>query len=193
MTTAETAVFTEEEARELTERIKTAVEDLWAMIQEAYTSRAWLALGYESWDAYCGTEFGSLRPRLPRDERQDVVASLRESGLSVRAIASATGSSTRTVQLDLQVWSGTTPEIQGADGKTYKPKAPPVDQPEKRGTCEPLRGVPMAINGARSYLDLVFKMKDPQPEDINDIEKYLEKVQRQLDRLRKRAQSTSAG
>lgn len=112
---------TEQEARALTDRIKVAVEGTWLLIQEAYTSRAWAALGYETWDAYCTAEFGTTRLRLPREERQEVVASLRESGLSVRAIASATGNSTRTVQKDLQVSSSTTPEIRGTDGKTYAP------------------------------------------------------------------------
>jgi len=36
--------------------------------------------------------------RLPREERSEVVASLRESGLSLRAIAAATGDSEPTVR-----------------------------------------------------------------------------------------------
>lgn len=63
---------------------------------------------------------------LPREERQEVVASLRESGLSIRAIASATGTGTRQVQealRDREVCSENTPEpITGTDGKTYTPK-----------------------------------------------------------------------
>jgi hypothetical protein len=39
--------------------------------------------------------------RLPREERAEVVASLRESGLSIRAIASAAGISDQTVQRDV--------------------------------------------------------------------------------------------
>lgn len=35
--------------------------------------------------------------RLPRDERAEIVASLRESGLSIRAISAATGDSIGTV------------------------------------------------------------------------------------------------
>ncbi|MGB8503256.1 MAG: hypothetical protein WCE29_13610, partial [Mycobacterium sp.] len=58
-------------------------------------------LGYANWDAYCEAEFGSLRVRLPREERRDVVCSLREAGLSIRAIASATGIDKNTVQTDL--------------------------------------------------------------------------------------------
>src|SRR5215216_3519844 len=86
-----------EEARHLTDRIKVGVEAIWQLIKQAYTLRAWDALGYQSWDDYCTREFGTSRLRLPREERSEVVASLRESGLSIRAIAAATGDSVGTV------------------------------------------------------------------------------------------------
>lgn len=95
--------LTPAEARALTDRIKVAVEGTWLLIEQAYLSRAWAALGYTSWDVYCTREFGTARLRLPREERQEVVASLRESGLSIRAIASATGVDKNTVAADLQM------------------------------------------------------------------------------------------
>jgi transposase-like protein len=114
---------TTEQARQLTDRIKVAVEGTWLLIQEAYTSRAWAVLGYDTWDAYCAAEFGNTRLRLPREERQEVVASLRESGLSIRAISSATGAAYNTVLRDVtQIESPT--EITGADGKTYAASRP---------------------------------------------------------------------
>lgn len=94
----ESATITSAEARALTDRIKVAVDGTWLLIQEAYISRAWSVLGYASWDDYCTREFGTSRLRLPREERQEVVASLREIGMSQRAIASATGDSPRTVR-----------------------------------------------------------------------------------------------
>jgi len=78
-------------ARTLTDRIKVALEATWQMVIEAYQGRAWVALGYSSWDDYCTREFGTARLRLPREERDETVASLRDAGLSVRAIAAATG------------------------------------------------------------------------------------------------------
>lgn len=96
-------------ARELTDRIKVAVDGTWLLIQEAYTSRAWAALGYASWDDYCTREFGTSRLRLPREERQEVVASLREIGMSTRAIASATGHNRETVMNDLRQVAGNQP------------------------------------------------------------------------------------
>lgn len=89
------------DARALTDRIKAGVEAIWELIKQAYTERAWAALGYESWDDYCTREFGASRLRLPREERAEVVASLRESGLSLRAIASATGLSRGTISNDV--------------------------------------------------------------------------------------------
>ena len=55
------AMPTEQQARALTDRIRIAVEGTWLLIQEAYTSRAWAALGYETWDTYCAAEFGTAR------------------------------------------------------------------------------------------------------------------------------------
>jgi hypothetical protein len=90
------------DGRSLTDRIKVAVEGTWHLITEAYTTRAWAALGYASWDDYCTREFGASRLRLPREDRSEVVASLRESGLSIRAIETATGVSRPTVIKDLR-------------------------------------------------------------------------------------------
>lgn len=129
-----TELVSAEHARTLTDRIKVAVEGTWQLIKEAYEARAWDALGYASWDDYCTREFGTSRLRLPREDRQEVVASLRESGMSVRAIASATGVARNTVRNELrsgQVGQIDPPEepgdepapITGVDGKTYSSKS----------------------------------------------------------------------
>ena len=67
-------------ARALTDRIKVGVEAVWELITQAYVQRAWDALGYSSWDDYCTREFGTSRLRLRREERAEVVASLRDQG-----------------------------------------------------------------------------------------------------------------
>ena len=114
------------EARTLTDRIKVGVEAVWDLVTTAYTERAWAVLGYQSWDDYCTREFGTSRLRLPREERSEVVASLRESGLSIRAIAAATGDSVGTVHESLSpsVQNRTVePQtVTGTNGKTYTPK-----------------------------------------------------------------------
>lgn len=134
-----------DEAREITDRIKVGVEAVWHLIVEAYNRGAHRALGYSSWDDYCTREFGTARLKLPREERQEVVASLRDSGLSIRAITAATGISRRTVQGDLKQVAQSSPpasdtqeaydrmrealvakskpaEVTGTDGKTYTVK-----------------------------------------------------------------------
>lgn len=114
-------------ARELTDRIKVGVDAIWELIKQAYTSRAWSVLGYSSWDDYCTREFGTSRIRLPREERQEVVASMREIGMSTRAIASATGVSKNTITADSQrevsqIGTPAPAPVTGMDGKTYSPR-----------------------------------------------------------------------
>jgi hypothetical protein len=92
-----TALSVASEARARVDRIKTGVEVIWSLIVESYQARDWEALGYATWDEMCTREFGTSRLRLPREERAETVQSLREAGLSVRAIASVTGDSKSTV------------------------------------------------------------------------------------------------
>ena len=94
--------LTASQARELTDRIRVSLDGLWALVVEAFQRRAHAALGYPSWDAYCNAEFGSNRIRLPREERQETVRSLREAGLSLRAIQSATRADVKTIRRDLE-------------------------------------------------------------------------------------------
>lgn len=120
------------EARRITDQIKAGVEAVWHLIEQAYTTRAWSALGYSSWDDYCTREFGTSRLKLPREERTEVVASLRESGLSIRAIASATGLARNTVRGELRESDDEVGQLDppapvtGTDGKTYTPKPRPA-------------------------------------------------------------------
>lgn len=105
----ELAGMSPEDARELTDRIKVGVGAVWELVKTAYQGGAHRALGYASWDDYCTREFGTSRIRLPKEERQEVVASLRESGLSTRAIAAATGVNRETVMRDLDEVVGNQP------------------------------------------------------------------------------------
>jgi hypothetical protein len=58
---------------------------------EAYTSGAWRVLGHDTWDDYCAERFGTGRLRLPRENKWGTVKSMRDAGLSLRAIEAATG------------------------------------------------------------------------------------------------------
>lgn len=129
--TAVTSVLSVDEARALTERIRQTGAVLWAQIVKAYQGRAWLALGYDSWDSYCDAEFDGCRLRLPREDRREVVASLAEQGMSTRAIAAATGINRETVRQELA-------------GDNFLPPAP-RQPPVPTGDDEPV-GTPLESN-----------------------------------------------
>lgn len=100
-TSTDVELLTFTEAKELTSRIRQTGSVLWAQIVKAYQGRAWVVLGYPSWDEYCDAEFDGARLRLPREERTMVVASLSDAGLSTRAIGAAIGVHKDTVRNDL--------------------------------------------------------------------------------------------
>jgi hypothetical protein len=129
-------IASKREAEDRAERIRTALSVSWDLIKDAWKAFDWQALGYASWDAYCDGEFGTSRIRLPREERREVVSSMREIGMSTRAIASATGMSPRTAAREVAagVPNGTadTEPVTGTDGKTYtqpeRPRATAMSQ-----------------------------------------------------------------
>lgn len=106
MTLAAVEMLDQAEARRLTERIRVALDrvssswaDLAERVAEAYTRRADLALGYDSWDAYAASE---LKPSegIAAAVRGQLVGLLTEHGMSNRAIGSAVGVDERTVRRD---------------------------------------------------------------------------------------------
>lgn len=72
----------EHRARQLTDRIRQAADDLWALLLEAHEGRAWAALGYPTWEAYVRTEFDMGRQYSYR---------LLDQGRVVREISAAAG------------------------------------------------------------------------------------------------------
>ena len=148
--------YTPEAAREVTDQIKTGLESVYHLIRSAYRGRAWEVLGYRSWDEYVTREFGNLHLRPPLEERQDIVLSLREVGMSTRAIASATQISEATVRRELKHAGaskdapGRAPaSVVGVDGKTYE-----ATRPARIGNLEPSMGV----RGGQSDVDAVLDM-----------------------------------
>lgn len=68
------------EAEHLTDRIRSAAEELWQLLLEAHDCRAWAALGYPSWSAYISTEFDFSRSYAYRLLDQGrVIQGLREA------------------------------------------------------------------------------------------------------------------
>lgn len=137
--------LTTDDARTLTDRIKVGVEAVWELIVQAYQGGAHRALGYSSWDDYCTREFGTARIRLPKEDRREVVASLRDSGLSTRAIAAATGLDRKTVMADLEVGENGPPDV----AKVYDPTPVAVD-PETGEIVDPAERI--TGTDGKSYL-----------------------------------------
>src|SRR5699024_6723125 len=92
-------------ARDLTDKIRTGLEGVFELIKSAYSGFAWASLGYASWDEYVQREFGNLYLRPPREEREEIVSSMRDAGMSVRAIATATQLGRDTVHRELSMYS----------------------------------------------------------------------------------------
>lgn len=160
-----TANVVSAEARIRVDRIKTGVEVVWSLIVESYNARDWDALGYSSWDDMCTREFGTARLRLPREERAETVQSLRASGLSLRAIESATGHSQHTIIRDLrqaQVLQSAAPAVASeSTGET-------VDDVLTEEQCEQIAaertGQPATVTGldGKSYQRLTSPPKPRQ-------------------------------
>jgi len=171
----EIALPTHEEARALTDRIKIAVEGTWQLIREAYISRTWAVLGYDNWDAYVSEEFGTARLALPREERAETVASLREAGMSIPAIASATrlgvGTVHRSLAASFPVGKVAQPDvITGVNGKKYAAtREPEVIDAEL--VDEPARSEPPKVK------------RRPLPEAFTDAGRDLTRAAERLSRL----------
>lgn len=91
--------LTESDARDLIELIRGDLIGLAEKIREAYERRAWIPLGYGSWQLMCQHEFGGGLS-LPTGKRREVVAELTGAGMSQRAIAGALGVGAGTVSRD---------------------------------------------------------------------------------------------
>lgn len=139
----------EQAAVQLTRRIRISLESAYTLIVEAFESRAWEVLGYPSWDAYCKGEFSGMNLQPPLEQREQVILSMREAGMSSRAIGSATDTHYSTVARTLRktelagvadatpgdaisgvassstVVPGASKPIKGLDGRNYPAKQRP--------------------------------------------------------------------
>jgi hypothetical protein len=120
-------------AEQVTMQIRTMVERAWQYIAIAYQGRAYLALGYRTWDEYVDARLSDLRLTVPREERAEAVTTMSHARMSVRAIAKVLGVGVGTVHRKLAGETGAAskqnaPTIQGRDGKTYRRRTKDVAQ-----------------------------------------------------------------
>lgn len=190
-----------EEARECLRHIMDAAAMTWQWVTKAYLGRAWVALGYDSWDAMCDAELGGTRLRLPREERREIVGSLREQGMSTRAIGSALGVSDHTVRKDLPTARNHAVErVTSLDGRSrpaYRPDPPVIEGEvvERSAPRAPRTDVVRVINAAlikaQDAAALADQIKPAHLRDRNeeaaawgcDLSRSMKSLQRLLDAL----------
>jgi hypothetical protein len=137
-----------------------------AHISTAYAQRDWVALGYESWDAYVNGEYSEHRLKLSPEHRQKAVAELRLAGMSTRAIGSTLGVDAKTVRNDLNPGGENSPPaapVTGADGKSYAPSRPiPPGQSPTQVAAVPQIPDPIPAAGKQAPAEL------PGQQDLAD-------------------------
>lgn len=133
-----TSKFTADEARKLTEEIKSDYGSLQTKIAAAWRGRIWLALGHESWQDYLDVEFQGVSLRPPKELEDQVLSELREAGMSTRGIAAATDMSQPTVYRRLEESTDSyesVDQVLSEDGRVRpasRPAAPaPAAEPER--------------------------------------------------------------
>lgn len=128
-----------------------------------WDARAWEMMQYPTWEALCDSRGWTRRVALPRPERREVVATLRQEGMSTRAIAAATGIPQSTVSDDIKqvTESGHVSEVTGTDGKTYRPTRPvAIPEPEPDEPVEVLTAHEWADRNGHQVTT------DPDPTDL---------------------------
>lgn len=166
----------EAEARALTDAIKATAVKGNQQIKQAMVQQAWAALGHANWDDYCLAEFGTL-VRLPRNEREAVIAAFRDDGKSLRAIGAAIGDSPRTIRRDLAGGANATPEpvhstLPGVQNRSPDPliaAEPPLGQAD----CEALEAAPVPRIKGRDGKSYPAAKPKPTATDLDTAERTL--------------------
>ncbi|WP_217157572.1 hypothetical protein [[Mycobacterium] fortunisiensis] len=96
---------------------------------------------------------GTSRLRLPREERTEVVSSLRESGLSLRAIEAATGISRKTVIKDLAAADQVVESAPPVEPEPVATESDPIHVDEQELPPLPEPSAPQLLDDATSKID----------------------------------------
>lgn len=103
MNTREKApTLTAKGARRLTDRLVTTLTEAHELLIDLWVGRAWEALDYPNWDAYCKAELGDLlMVKLPPAMRREAAEHMKAAGMSIRNIASPFSVSPASIHADL--------------------------------------------------------------------------------------------
>jgi hypothetical protein len=97
----QTTDLTPAEARRRTDDLKREAAHVVQEFGELFHRRVWLALGYESWDAYYATEFADVAvPKLPPAQRREAMSTMIEAGMPNTTIAVIFNVDAETVRRD---------------------------------------------------------------------------------------------
>lgn len=164
------------DARLRAERIRAGVSRVRAWVEDvtaAAVNGDWRTLGYESWDGYCDDVIGA-RIALPREERREFVLTMRESGLSTRAIGSALGVADQTVRADLGRVRDSTqlPDtVRSLDGRerpaTQPARAPAAPDPDPGDMAAVIQPVPEPDPAAAAVEEFPELTGLPAPEAVH--------------------------
>lgn len=94
-------VITPNDVRASIRRARKSLEDAAGEIVWQIEMEAWRTLGYSSWTAMREAEYGGAAFMVPSKSRPEIVARIREKGLTQQEIAATTGVTERTVRNDL--------------------------------------------------------------------------------------------
>ncbi|PZG04854.1 hypothetical protein C1I95_33040 [Micromonospora craterilacus] len=145
---------TEQAARARADRIRQGLRDYLETVQEfalAFERCDWQVLGYPTWQDYLDGEYGADRLRVPEVHRRAAVATLRQVGMSTRAIGAALGVSKDTAAREVATVAAETDDlpatVRSLDGRERPATRPARSTPvviEERGP-EPGEHVWIAI------------------------------------------------
>jgi hypothetical protein len=156
-------------ARESVARARTHLEAAAEEVVRQINGKAWVPLGYESWDDMREAEYCGAAVIVPRADRPELVARLRQEGLSQQSIADTVGVGDSTVSRDLksQMGNEAAPTITNARGQerptTYAPRArdlPPESPLDDAVESPPAPSVPddrnIAHAATEEFPDLAY-------------------------------------
>lgn len=128
--TGEIVEATYADVKHSVEKAKASLEQAAEQIVWQIEHQAWTVLGYSDWNAMREGEYGGAAFMVPRAERPELVARMRQSGLTQQEIADTAGISRRTVADDLLNADSPIETVTNSRGQqrpaTYTPRPAPT-------------------------------------------------------------------
>jgi hypothetical protein len=96
------AELSKAEAKKLTQKIKTTVDELWPLLVQAREGKAWKALGYSAWEDYVKAEFGMSRSYAHRlIEQGEIIEAIENAVIDLSPMGNISERAARELKDDL--------------------------------------------------------------------------------------------